>query len=204
MGDWQQRPGTAKLGAGGAEEDAWLPRGLGKGDWGLGGTVSVGRGGAPGPRGGGSPGNRAAAEGAGFGLAGRLAGRLGGCAAAEGKRRGCRQPGQRRAGRGWSFGGAEGSQQARPEGWDSPTRVPPSPGLGARRSLAHRQAAVPSGVAPFSRDRSGRAGLGIPGGGAHRRAGPRPAAAASPGVGGGLTCRRPELPRESPWDRDLH
>lgn len=136
----------------------------------LGERLASRRRGAPGLAALGSPGNRAAAEGAGFGRAGRLAGfgrRLGGCAAAEeGKRRGCRQSAQLQV---WQSGGR---QHNCPGGWDSPVFLPPPPSsepvvrsLTARRRSPRVSRPVP-GRGGRRRRPQRRSGLGVPGGGA--------------------------------------
>lgn len=162
----------------------------------LGERLASRRRGAPGLAALGSPGNRAAAEGAGFGRAGRLAGfgrRLGGCAAAEeGKRRGCRQSAQLQV---WQSGGR---QHNCPGGWDSPVFLPPPPSsepvvrsLTARRRSPRVSRPVPG------RDGTGRAASAAPapvrprdsGRRSGGTAGPWEASAASPdGVVAGLVA----------------
>lgn len=161
LGDWQQRPGTAKLEAGVAEEDASLPRCLAAGvsePGDLGERLATGRGGAPGLAALGSPGNSQGSSGRSGVRAGGEAGGLMGAGWVAARRLkgsgevvGGRRSGPPKARRGWRFGRAEGSQQNCPGGWELTGVSAPSPAFGARRSLAHRQAAVPSGVAPFPR-----------------------------------------------------
>lgn len=183
MGDWQQRPGTAKLEAGVAEEDqpgclAAEVREAGD----LRERLASGRGGALAPRGGGKPwsqsGQQRKERGSGLRGGWRLRGPVGWL-----------RGGRRDAARWSAAGAAEG-----PEGlelWRSggksaelPSRLglthsctpylpPPPPSEPAVRSLPARRRA-PRVSRPFpGRDGAGcgAGGLGIPGGGAQRCAG---------------------------------
>lgn len=174
LGDWQQRPGTAKLEAGVAEEDASLPRCLAAGvsePGDLGERLASGRGGAPGLAALESPGNSQGSSGRSGVRAGGEAGGLMGAGWVAARR--LKGSGEVVGGRGRRRPGGVGGLAERREvsrialeAGNSPVCLPPPPpSEPVVRSLTARRRS-PRVSRPFRGRR--RSGLGAPGGGAHR------------------------------------